>query len=696
MLNAMKSVFSGKAAIIIFFLSTSCLYGQWQPEVRLTTDTNYSATSGNNAWCVAASGDTVHVVWVDEIYGGTYSAIYYKRSTDGGISWGANMLLAGGPYTPYNPSIAVSGSAVHVVWTESPAFQVDEIYYRRSPDGGNSWEQDIAINVNGASINPSVSVSGSVVIVVWQEDIPENNYEIYSRNSTTGGVSWGSVTRLTNALYGSFTPCAAVSGLIVNVAWCDERDANGPESEIYLKRSTTGGASWGADTRLTNATGQSWHPSITAEGSTLHLVWEDRRNGNNNPDIFYNRSTDGGLNWGTDIRMTTSGNAQKPSVSVAGSNVHVVWEDSPNFNTDVYHRYSVNAGLNWQNITRLTFDTAYQRNASVSVSGSTVHVVWEDSRFGPYSTEIYYKRNLSGGVIFYTCSGTVKYKDNNLPVTSGFAKALRYDYLTASIITVDSTAILNDGSYTFTTLPRGDTLYIMYYQTGDNLDFVPGYYVSTIDWRQAAKIIPMQNLNNTNGLVDRINNQTNPYTISGQALQNGPSDASPIPLKDAVIYVLAGTTYKNYGISNSSGIYTATKLTPGNYTLIAHRMGFAPVTQNVEITNSNLQNINFNFGNPIGITKISSEIPGEFSLSQNYPNPFNPSTNIKFSLPKSSLVKLVVYDITGREVETLVNENLNAGTFNAAWNASKYSSGVYFYKLVTGSFIETKKMILIK
>jgi hypothetical protein len=103
------------------------------------------------------------------------------------------------------------------------------------------------------------------------------------------------------------------------------------------------------------------------------------------------------------------------------------------------------------------------------------------------------------------------------------------------------------------------------------------------------------------------------------------------------------------------------------------------------------------FFNPSnGISQISGNIPAKFSLKQNYPNPFNPTTNIKFSLPKSSLVKLVVYDITGREVETLVNENLNAGTFNAAWNAVKYSSGVYFYKLVTGSFIETKKMILIK
>ncbi|MEO8513500.1 MAG: T9SS type A sorting domain-containing protein, partial [Ignavibacteria bacterium] len=100
--------------------------------------------------------------------------------------------------------------------------------------------------------------------------------------------------------------------------------------------------------------------------------------------------------------------------------------------------------------------------------------------------------------------------------------------------------------------------------------------------------------------------------------------------------------------------------------------------------------------NPIGIQNISNEIPKSYFLSQNYPNPFNPTTNIKFSIPKASLVKLVVYDITGREVETLVNEILNAGTYNADWNASNYSSGVYFYKVESADFNDVKKMVLVK
>lgn len=97
-----------------------------------------------------------------------------------------------------------------------------------------------------------------------------------------------------------------------------------------------------------------------------------------------------------------------------------------------------------------------------------------------------------------------------------------------------------------------------------------------------------------------------------------------------------------------------------------------------------------------GMDPISNIIPKEFSVSQNYPNPFNPVTNIEFSLPKSSFVKLVIYDMLGREVEILVNQQLSAGTYKADWNASNYSSGVYFYKIEAGDFSDIRKMILIK
>jgi photosystem II stability/assembly factor-like uncharacterized protein len=98
----------------------------------------------------------------------------------------------------------------------------------------------------------------------------------------------------------------------------------------------------------------------------------------------------------------------------------------------------------------------------------------------------------------------------------------------------------------------------------------------------------------------------------------------------------------------------------------------------------------------LGIEQISSGVPNQYMLMQNYPNPFNPVTNIRFSLPRKSFVKLAVYDLLGREIEVLVNQELAPATYNFDWDASIYASGVYFYKIKTEEFSDSKKMVLIK
>ena len=95
-------------------------------------------------------------------------------------------------------------------------------------------------------------------------------------------------------------------------------------------------------------------------------------------------------------------------------------------------------------------------------------------------------------------------------------------------------------------------------------------------------------------------------------------------------------------------------------------------------------------------TQGYTELPKVFSLSQNYPNPFNPATSIKYSVPKQSLVKLIIYDVIGREVVTLVNEVKTPGNYSVSFDASTYSSGVYFYRMEAGDFTDVKKMVLIK
>jgi len=97
-----------------------------------------------------------------------------------------------------------------------------------------------------------------------------------------------------------------------------------------------------------------------------------------------------------------------------------------------------------------------------------------------------------------------------------------------------------------------------------------------------------------------------------------------------------------------------------------------------------------------GLNEISNEVPESFSLVQNYPNPFNPSTVIRFSIPEQSFVKLEVFNTLGENVSTLVSEDLNAGNYKYEWDAGSLSSGIYFYRLNTENFIQTKKLMLMK
>jgi len=96
------------------------------------------------------------------------------------------------------------------------------------------------------------------------------------------------------------------------------------------------------------------------------------------------------------------------------------------------------------------------------------------------------------------------------------------------------------------------------------------------------------------------------------------------------------------------------------------------------------------------IKNVKTEIPKDFQLYQNYPNPFNPVTTIKFSIPKNEYVEMKIYDIAGKELATLVSDPYLAGTYQVDFNASKLSSGIYFYRIIAGDFSMTKKMILIK
>lgn len=146
-----------------------------------------------------------------------------------------------------------------------------------------------------------------------------------------------------------------------------------------------------------------------------------------------------------------------------------------------------------------------------------------------------------------------------------------------------------------------------------------------------------------------------------------------------------------YADHNGNGIFDAP---PVDH---AWRLSFNSSSGDIEqdfTHNTNFTDIQW--PNPAAVNEIELSTVNDYSLNQNYPNPFNPSTKIRFSIASDEFVELKVYNVLGNEIAILINDNLDAGLYEVEFNAEGLTSGVYFYTISTGNFINTKKMILTK
>ena len=365
-------------------------FAQWEPDMRLTYDDGSSVTGSSNTWSIAARRDSVYIVWTDTRDGN--SEIYFKRSLDAGAHWEPDLRLTNDPAISGLPSILLYDTIIHVAWYDTRAGAGNfEIYYKRSTDAGVTWSADTRLTYDPAfSWYQSIACTDQNLHVVWRES-RDGNYDIFYKRSSDQGMTWGVDTNLTQASGSSETPCIAVAGSVLHVLWFDNRD--GGAYEIYYKRSSDQGITWEPDVRLTNDPGVSFGPCAVTRDSLVHVIWQDARDGN--WELYYKRSVDYGSTWGSDTRLTdASETSESPSVVASATNIHIVWWDNRDGNYEIYYKVSTDQGLTWSSDMRLTDDGSWSQFPHIAAADSMLHVIWREGRAG--NDEIYYKRNPCG------------------------------------------------------------------------------------------------------------------------------------------------------------------------------------------------------------------------------------------------------------------------------------------------------------
>ncbi len=181
----------------------------------------------------------------------------------------------------------------------------------------------------------------------------------------------------------------------------------------------------------------------------------------------------------------------------------------------------------------------------------------------------------------------------------------------------------------------------------------------------------------------------------------------------AIVYANRGSVVAGFAITDVKGNYSIDGLAPGAYSLFVDRLGYNagpnPVPSDMPAgagtVSYDASGNPVNASVPLSISSVTVALvvgetsalqPTQYTLEQNYPNPFNPSTMIRYTLPVSGRVAVRVYNILGQAVATLVDGTQSAGTYEVSFNASALSSGVYFYRIESGSFEAVKKMMLLK
>ncbi|MFI5253072.1 MAG: T9SS type A sorting domain-containing protein [Bacteroidota bacterium] len=642
--------------------------------------------------------------------GANISYSYY--STDGGLTWNEQYLSSSyGVWGDPSVTFDALGNLYfgHLSNPPHPAgYWIDRIVVQQSTDDGQTWDDGIGLGYSPPRKNQdkewlaadcTTSPYRNNVYVAWTEfdaygsaNPTDSSRILFSRSTDVGG-SWSTPIRVSdtggNCLDGDSTVEGAVPAI-------------GPNGEVYLSwggplgimfdKSTDGGVTFGTDVFVTSQPG-GWDFGIPgiyrANGmpvtacdvspspyrGNIYIQWSDQRNGIDNTDIFFIKSTDQGATWGPVIQVNndTSKHHQFFSwmtVDQTTGNICVVFYDRRNTTdsaTEVYVATSHDGGETFANtkVSNSPFtpraDVFFGDYTNIAASAGKIYPIWMrlDNRTLSVWTTI-----MHNGYIV------------DIPIASGWnmvsLPVIVDDHhpgaiFSSSFITNTSTVFRYSAGYVTDTLMTNGAGY-----------WIKSPSIDTIHANGSPLEIDTINLSAKWNMVGSLSKPVAAASIS--SLTPG-LITSPFFHYTRLGYVQADTIKPGFGYwvkaSQSGKIVLAT----GSIVTISARVKIITDGEQPPPPPSFLSR---------------NTLPTEYALKQNYPNPFNPSTVIEYQLPQPEFVTLKVYNILGQEIATLVNAREAAGYKSVKFEISNLSSGVYIYSLTAGTFFGTKKMLLIR
>jgi len=359
--------------------------------------------------------------------------------------------------------------------------------------------------------------------------------------------------------------------------------------------------------------------------------------------------------------------------------------------------------------------TLPEGNYTVGVEKEGYYVVFHDSTYDPFFAEFIPVSVGSVSSIDFilepiddpnlVVSGQIIDEVNGTNVENGMVIIRNGTHV--PIGKVNFNPIFMDTIYTFAGFIKPDGSYSVniqipnyYYIQAFTNNFLPGYYneqgIASVYWQNADSCLIDATIVDKNISLARDSSYGG-GSIGGSITFSGVPDESNYEGITILAKNINNGALYSYNFGKQLGDYKVTNIPYGTYELVAQKIGIDNAqsqTVTIDPINNQITGINLNFV----ISNVDDEIntPDNITLYQNYPNPFNPSTKIKFEIMKTGYVKLIIYDVLGNEVSTLIRDTIPAGTYEVEFGATGLTSGIYFYKLNAGEYSQTKKMILLK